>query len=332
MKYKLFTASIIITTVIGASSCSSFTNIDYTTTSLGQVAPVTTEYSLGLECLGELIDQTSKAPLTVYVNEIKDYTVPEDYDEHRLSHGAKWWIHTAISKLGSNKIHTTTNTIEKKYTGSNHLVFSGAWTQDDKNIKKNGGGANAQLGDFYFGVGAARKFDVIAGDFVSAVNQRVLHASAVSVAVGHNNTEVLLRVEDSDNYFELDVSNTLNEGPQFSQRRIAEAAVMIHLSRYFGINPRSCIEAGWTDPQKFRKKLNEYKSLPPRAQVKALQRALAQAGYNPGPVDGHWADRSSQALMCFQADKGHLVNGRRSAIVYAMLSLRPLKLAGLEQK
>ncbi len=327
MKYKLFAASIAIAIAIGTTGCSSLTNIDYTASNLGQVAPVMTEYSLGLVCLGELIDQTNGAPLAVYVNEIKDQTIPDKYENHRLSHGAKWWIHTAISKLGTNRIYTTTNEIGETGGESNHLVFSGAWTQDDKNVKKNGGGANAQLGDFYFGIGSTREFDVIAGDFVSAVNGRVLHASAISVAVGHNDTEVLLRVEDSDNFFELDVSNTLNEGPQFSQRRIAEAAVMIHLSRYFGINPRSCIEAGWTDPQRFRKKLDEYKSFLPRAQVKALQRALTQAGYNPGPVDGKWAERSSRALMRFQADKGHPVNGRRSALVYALLSLNPHKSA-----
>ncbi|RTZ96713.1 MAG: hypothetical protein DSY90_09935, partial [Deltaproteobacteria bacterium] len=231
----------------------------------------------------------------------------------------------AISKLGTNRVHTTTNKIVKPDGGSNYLVFSGAWTQDDKNVKKIGGGLEAEFGDFHLDIGSTREFDVIAGDFVSAVNGRVLYASAISLDIGHNHNKSLLRIEGSKDFFEIDVSNSFNEGPQFSQRRIAESAVMVHLSRYFGINSRSCIEAGWTDPQRFRKKLDEYKSLSPHDQAKALQSALTQAGYDPGSTDGKWGDRSSQALMCYQAQKGQPVNGRRSALVYALLSLHSTK-------
>jgi hypothetical protein len=56
-----------------------------------------------------------------------------------------------------------------------------------------------------------------------------------------------------------------------------------------------------------------------------MQLALKKAGYDPGPVDGKWAERSSRALMCFQTDAGYPVNGRPSAVVYAMLSLRSIK-------
>lgn len=182
-----------------------------------------------------------------------------------------------------------------------------------------------RLGDVHFGIGSNQRFDVIAGDFVSVANGRVLHASAISLAVGHNDTEILSRIEDGDDFFELDLSNTLNEGPQFAQRRITEAAVMIHLSRYLGINCRSCIEAGWANPQKFRKKLEEYKSLGSCDKSKAMQLALKKAGYDPGPVDGKWAERSSRALSRLQTDEGYPVNGRPSAIVYAMLALRSIK-------
>lgn len=324
MNYNYFAAVIAVAIALGTAGCTTISP-DYAVTSLGQATPVMTEYSQGLACLGELIDQTSKPPLTVYVDKIRDQTIPHRYEKHRLSHGAQWWIHTAISKLGTNRVHTTTDKIEDANRKSNHLVLSGAWTQDDLNVKKNGGGVNAQLGDFYFGIGSSRWFDVIAGDFVSVANGRVLHASAISLAVGRNDTEVLLRVEDSDDFFELDLSNTLNEGPQFAQRRITEAAVMIHLSRYFGINCRSCIKAGWANPQEFRKKMEEYKFLLPGSKAKAMQLALKKAGYDPGPVDGKWAERSSRALMRFQTDEGYPVNGRPSAVVYTMLALRSIK-------
>ncbi len=334
MKNKLLTASIIIATAISATGCSSLSslnNIDVTAISQEQVMPVMTEYSLGLACLGELIDQTGRPPLTIYVDDIKDRTVPDRFEKRRLSHGAKWWIYTAINKIGSRLIHATTKKMTDSGQDSRHLVFSGAWTQDDVNVKKIGGGAKAKLGDFYIGIGASRTFDVIAGDFVSSINGKVLYASAISVAVGHDDTEALLKVEDRDNSFEVNVSNTLDEGPQCSQRRIAEAAVMIHLSRYFGVNPQSCIAAGWAAPQQFREKMDEYNSLSSRAKVKALQSALKQAGYHPGPVDGRWARRSAQALMRFQADQGYPVNGRRSALAYALLSLHPTKNAKLVQ-
>ncbi len=320
MNYNLFAAVIAIATALGTAGCTTTLSPGYPATSLGQATPVMTEYSQGLACLGELIDQTDKPRLTVYVDKIRDQTVPRRYENRRLSHGAQWWIHTAISKLGTNRIQSTTDNVKNTNRKSNHLVLSGAWTQDDLNVKRNGGGVNVQLGDIRFGIGSDRRFDVIAGDFVSVANGRVLYASAISLAVGRNNTEVLLRVEDSDDVFELDLSNTLNEGPQFAQRRITEAAVMIHLSRYFGINCRSCIEAGWANPQEFRKKLEEYKSLQSGGQVKAMQLALKKAGYDPGPVDGKWAERSSRALMRFQTDAGYPVNGRPSAVVYAMLS------------
>jgi len=324
MKYNLFAAVIAMAIALGTAGCTTMSP-GYPATSLGQVSPVMTEYSIGLACLGELIDQTNKPPLIVYVDKIRDQTVPRRYEDRRLSHGAQWWIHTAINKLGTNRIRSTTDKVEDADKKSNHLVLSGAWTQDDRYVKKKGGGLNARLGNFQFGIWSKQRFDVIAGDFVSVVNGRVLHASAISLAVSRNDTEVLLRVEDGDDFFELDLSSTLNEGPQFAQRRITEAAVMIHLSRYFGINCRSCIEAGWANPQKFRQKLEEYKSLLPGGNIKAMQLALKKAGYDPGPADGKWAERSSRALMRFQTDEGYPVNGRPSAVVYAMLSLRSIK-------
>ena len=40
--------------------------------------------------------------------------------------------------------------------------------------------------------------------------------------------------------------------------------------------------------------------------VKAIQLKLADAGYDPGPVDGHWGGKTQAALRRFQIDAGRL--------------------------
>ena len=42
---------------------------------------------------------------------------------------------------------------------------------------------------------------------------------------------------------------------------------------------------------------------------KAAQRALRDAGYDPGPADGLWGSRSKEALARFQADNDLVATG-----------------------
>ena len=42
---------------------------------------------------------------------------------------------------------------------------------------------------------------------------------------------------------------------------------------------------------------------------KAAQRALLDAGYDPGPADGLWGSRSKEALAKFQADNDLVATG-----------------------
>ncbi|WDN90230.1 hypothetical protein BuS5_03201 [Desulfosarcina sp. BuS5] len=67
MKYNLFAVVIAMAIALGTAGCTTMSH-DYPATSLGQVSPVMTEYSLGLACLGELIDQTNKPPLRAKIN------------------------------------------------------------------------------------------------------------------------------------------------------------------------------------------------------------------------------------------------------------------------
>jgi len=49
--------------------------------------------------------------------------------------------------------------------------------------------------------------------------------------------------------------------------------------------------------------LFKHKPKADRATIKAIQRALAQRGYAPGPIDGVWGQRTSLALKAFQAGR-----------------------------
>lgn len=206
------------------------------------VAAVQTDYSLGLSCLGQRIDRSGRAPLQVYVDPINDLTVPRNFEDRRLSSGGKWWLMTALQKIKSNKIRVVTDDGSKADPRNpSHLVLSGAWTQDDMEIGGQEGGLKAWLPKVVLDLGAKRSFDVIAGDFVSTRNGNVAHASAISVQVNARRAGMDLQVEDGDRKFALGFSQRQSEGPQFAQRRIAEAAVMVHMARAFGVDYRPCI-------------------------------------------------------------------------------------------
>lgn len=43
--------------------------------------------------------------------------------------------------------------------------------------------------------------------------------------------------------------------------------------------------------------------------VKDVQRALAAAGYNPGPIDGEYGSQTAAAVRAFQLRKGLAIDG-----------------------
>lgn len=211
----------------------------------GQVAAVDTDYSLGLSCLGKRIDRSGRSPLLVHVDPIADQTVPRNFEERRLSSGGKWWLLTALQKLNASKVRIVTEDGSKADPKNpSHLVLSGAWTQDDLELGQQQAGIKAWIPKVVLDLGARRSFDVIAGDFVSTRQGRVAHAAAISVHVHAGRAGMDLEVEDGDRKFALGFSQQLNEGPQFAQRRIAEAAVMVHMARAFGVDYRPCIAEG----------------------------------------------------------------------------------------
>lgn len=210
---------------------------------VSQVTDVQTDYSLGLSCLGRQIDRSTRPSIEVYVDNIRDLTVPAEFRDRRLSSGGKWWFITALQKIDARKVKVVTADSGKADPRNpSHLVLSGAWTQDDLAVGRQDTGIKAVLPKFMLDLGARRSFDVIAGDFVSSRAGRVTHAAAISVLVSSTRAGMNLQVEDGDRNLSLDFSQRTNEGPQFAQRRIAEAAVMVQMARAFEVDYRPCID------------------------------------------------------------------------------------------
>lgn len=204
------------------------------------VAPVVTEHSEALACLGRMIERSRAPRLVVHVTDIRDRTVPPRFDQRRLSSGASWWLHTAIGKLETDRVVSTLEG-PPRGAGAGHLVISGAWTQDDPEVGRFGGEIAARMSRIGLGFGASRSQDVIAGDFVSSRSGRVVHATAISAAVSADRSGLDLRIDDGNRRFAMGVAGRYNEGPQFAQRRIAEAAALVHVGRAVGIDYSRCL-------------------------------------------------------------------------------------------
>lgn len=286
------------------------------------VKPVLTEHSLALACLGDLIDRSGKPRLSVYVRRIDDDTVPDRFRERRLSLGGQWWLHTAINKIGSSRVVSVTSR-KRAIQSGNHIEISGAWTQDDIEVGRSSAefdiDRDGSQTDVDFFAGTRTSFDVIAGDFISVRNGQVIHATAISLALGSSRDGLGLRIEEGAYDVAFDLSNTVNEGPQFAQRRIAEAAALVHVSRAFDIDYRPCIEIGWASAAAYQESIHAYLAKSDVDRNRLIQAALAGAGYRPGEPDGIWGNKSARALMRFQGDRGLPVTGRPSAEIYALL-------------
>lgn len=291
---------------------------------LNQVQSVNTEYSLALACLGEMIEQTNQPTLTVYIDDIKDSTVPRRFRDRRLSTGGYWWLHNAITRLETDRVVSQTGRVSRNQS-RNYILLNGAWTQDDQAVERldaslDGSGRSdggKTRGSFFFGRNYSR--DVIAGDFLTIRDDRVLHATAISVALSNGRTGIGLDIQDGSWRSVFDLSRRINEGPQFAQRRITEAAALVHIAHAFQLDYRPCAELDWASTSSAQATLASYMSLSEIERHRALQNALEFAGYAPGTIDGIWGQQSINALMDFQRDHGLAATGSPSVIAYAAL-------------
>ena len=307
-----------------STGCSHLTTNAQASLFESDVQSVMTEYSQALSCLGDLIDASDEPAMTVFVDNIKDETVPRRFDKRRLSRGGAWWFHTAIVKMQSDRVTSVvSHASRKKHTNGTHLVLSGAWTQDDLEVGRGQQGIDwRNKGAGYLealGLSRNREVSVIAGDFLSTVNGKVVHASAISLAVGGSRDGFELRIDDGSRSLDVGVISEVNEGPQFAQRRIAEAAALVHVARAFDIDYRDCVKQDWANPRYYQQQMQAYRSAPVRERHRRFQRALTNAGYNPGGIDGVWGKNSEMALLQFQSKRGIAPTGVPSAQLYGLL-------------
>lgn len=324
MKIQSCSSLLFVASLGGLSGCASLEPNQNVSSFTTQVKPVMTEYSQALQCVGKLIDNSNAAPLTVYVRDIDDETVPTRYRKRRLSRGGAWWFHTAIDKMRSERVTSIVKLPPKKQrSDANILELRGAWTQDDhkvgvhaKNIgyRNIGGGWFDRLGWFN-----EQQISVIAGDFVSTRNNSVVHASAISLAVNGSDNSYELRIDDGPRRLDLGLTNEVNEGPQFAQRRIAEAAALVHVARAFDVDYRSCVEQNGTAPNEYVKRIRDYLTASDEQRHQKMQSALTDSGHYKGQIDGVWGAKSEQALSSFLAEQGIIANGQPSSEHYGLL-------------
>lgn len=284
------------------------------------VSHVRTDQSAALECLGALIDESGRAPVTVFVDGIDDRTVPSRFRERRLSKGGEWLVYTALAKLGTSRVVGTLEAPAADDPGV--LVISGAWTQDDALLRSRSGAALGRKGDVGVEFGINGRYDYIAADLVSSVAGRITHAGAIGLALSERSSTAALVVDAGGEQARFGWSSGHRDGPQFAQRRIAEAAVLVHLAAHFEIAHAPCLEVGAADAARWRDALAAYEAMPPRERNAAIQRALAAGGHLRGKVDGAWGGESRAALQRFQRERGLPPRGVPSAAMHALLALR----------
>lgn len=287
-----------------------------------EVSPVYTEHSFGLKCLGQLIEETNAPPLIVHVERIRDRTIPTRLnDESRLSQAGEWLFHTAISKMETPRVRSSLSGSNSKKRREGRLVISGAWTQDDELLRRQDGDLDGEIGRFRFGVDRKARFDYIAGDFTSSTgeNEVVTFATAIGVMLASGDVGARLLVEFSGDLIDLEFENRWADGPQMAQRRIAEAATLVHVARHFNVDYKPCLETGWSSASTYRASLSDYEALSRQEQNLRIQKYLSSLGYNAGAADGVWGAKSAHALMQYQADKSLPVTGRHSPVVFALI-------------
>lgn len=284
------------------------------------VTPVMTEHSFGLQCLGSLIEESRQTPVVIHIDTIRDRTIPNRLnDVSRLSQASEWLVTTAISKLETPRVRSTLEDDTRKLGFTPAFTIDGAWTQDDELLRQAGGLGSIEWLRGRFRLGADREFDYIAGDFVTRKDGIIEYSTAIGVFVGATSLDARLLVDDGVNSASIGFDSRWADGPQLAQRRIAEAATLIHVARYFGIDYRPCLENGLGDPQRFRASLDQYVSLSRNDRQRMVQSALNSSGYHSGNVDGVWGPQTRSALMAFQADKGIPITGELSPSVFAIL-------------
>lgn len=284
------------------------------------VSPVMTEHSFGLQCLGALIEESNARPIVIEVDNIRDSTIPARLnDRSRLSQASEWLVITAISKMETSRVRSTR---EGDYDDLNvrpAFKIDGAWTQDDELLRQSGGLADLKWLTGRLRLNGERRFDYIAGDFVTEREGIIEFSTAIGLFVGANEVDARLLVDDGVNAATIGFDARWADGPQLAQRRIAEAATLIHVARYYNIDYLPCLESGVGDPRQYRDSLERYAGMARRDRQRSTQSSLARMGFDPGRIDGVWGAQSRNALTAYQSSRGLPMTGTLSPAVFALV-------------
>jgi hypothetical protein len=282
--------------------------------------PVVTEHSHALQCLGALIDGGKLPAVLIEVDDIKDRTVPERLSRpSRLSQAGEWLVVTAISKLETERVRSALEDDVGRSTGKPDFRFSGAWTQDDELLRQSAGLLDLSWITGALNIGGDRNFDYVAGDFASVRDGVVQYSTAIGVLVGANGVDAQLLVEDGENQARIGFRSRWADGPQMAQRRIAEAATLIHVARHYRIDFLPCLESGWADPDAFRSAMQRYTAAPEGERNRLIKEDLSRLGYQAGTPGVAWDATATRALTAYQSDNGIPPTGRHSPAVYAIM-------------
>ena len=285
------------------------------------VRPVITEHSMALKCMGQVIEASDAEPVIVYVDDIDDETVPRFFRDRGLSKGAQWLFHTAISKMETSRVASTMSRPDKKGSDDHILTIKGAWTQDDRSLVEKQGGFNAILGIFGARANAQQDFSMVTGDFASIQSGLVSFSSAVGLVIENGRAEARLFVEDGGDEAQVQVRYDWADGFQMAQRRIVEAATLVHVAHHLGMDFRPCMEAGWGNGDIFRELVTSFEEGDRSSRYQEVQISLNAMGYDAGEADGIWDEKSKIALTSYLFDRGLPPSSKLTGVVYALVEL-----------
>jgi Putative peptidoglycan binding domain len=302
------------------ASCGSLPMPDIPLMGSSETTPVVTEHSHALQCLGALIDGGKLPAVLIEVDEIRDRTVPERLSRpSRLSQAGEWLVVTAISKLETVRVRSALEDDAKKARSKPDFRLSGAWTQDDELLRQSAGLLDLGWLTGALNLGGDRNFDYVAGDFASVRDGVVQYSTAIGVLVGANGVDAQLLVEDGVNQARIGFKSRWADGPQMAQRRIAEAATLIHVARHYKIDFLPCLESGWADPDGFRRDMQRYTDAAEGDRHRLIKEDLRLLGYQPGSSDATWDSTAARALAAYQSDNGIPLTGKHSPAVYGII-------------
>ncbi len=209
------------------------------------VTSIETPHTHVLSCLGEMIDAGHHSPVYINVHRMIDETIPEDFEDRGLTSGGMWLATTAITRLNSQKVvavlakHSNSRSYPDEIT---KIDLRGAFTQFDRLAVRGDLALSTEIRKWGFDLGGSENYELVTGDFTTSIDGRVLNSTAVGVIVLTSSRDGAVFYDDGDETVAIALDSDVREGRQNAQRHIIEAAVVIHVAKYFNLDYKKCIQ------------------------------------------------------------------------------------------